>query len=76
MMDVFYEFIQINIAYISQQCAWKWESQVIHIGEISPFDSLRLSNAYMCVVKLTAIGSNNGVSPGRRQVIIWTNAWL
>ena len=24
--------------------------------------------------KLTIIGSNNGLSPGRRQAIIWTNA--
>ena len=29
---------------------------------------------YKCVSKLTIIGSNNGLSPGRRQAIIWTNA--
>ena len=28
----------------------------------------------MCVSKLTTIGSDNGLSPGRRQAIIWTNA--
>ena len=28
----------------------------------------------MCVSKLTIMGSNNGLSPGRRQVIIWINA--
>ena len=28
---------------------------------------------HICVVKLT-IGSDNGLSPGRRQAIIWTNA--
>ena len=27
----------------------------------------------MCVNKLTIIGSDNGLSPGRRQAIIWTN---
>ena len=27
-----------------------------------------------CVGKLTIIGSDNGLSPGRRQAIIWTNA--
>ena len=27
----------------------------------------------MCVSKITIIGSNNGLSPGRRQAIIWTN---
>ena len=28
----------------------------------------------ICVGKLTNIGSDNGLSPGRRQAIIWTNA--
>ena len=28
------------------------------------------------VVKLTIIGSDNGLSPGRRQAIIWTNAGI
>ena len=27
----------------------------------------------ICVVKLTIIGSDNGLSPGRRQAIIWTS---
>ena len=33
---------------------------------------------HICVSKLTIIGSDNGLSPGRRQAIIWTNAgmWL
>ena len=30
----------------------------------------------ICVGKLTIIGSDNGLSPGRRQVIIWTNAGI
>ena len=29
-----------------------------------------------CVVKLTSIGSDNGLSPGRRQAIIWTNTGI
>ena len=29
---------------------------------------------HICVGKLTTIGSNNGLSPGRRQAIIWTIA--
>ena len=32
--------------------------------------------AHICVSKLTIIGSNNGLSPGRRQAIIWTNAGI
>ena len=31
---------------------------------------------YICVGKLTIIGSENGLSPSRRQAIIWTNAGL
>ena len=29
---------------------------------------------HICVSKLTIIGSDNGLSPGRRKAIIWTNA--
>ena len=32
--------------------------------------------AHICVSKLTVIGSDNGLSPGRRQVIIGTNAGI
>ena len=31
---------------------------------------------HICVSKLTIIGSDNGVLPGRRQAIIWTNAGI
>ena len=31
---------------------------------------------HICVGKLTIIGSDNGLLPGRRQAIIWTNAWI
>ena len=34
------------------------------------FNSLRPSDAYICVNKITIIGSDNGLSPGRRQAII------
>ena len=36
-------------------------------------NSLRPSDSYM---RLTIVGSDNGLSPGRRQVIFWTNAWI
>ena len=29
---------------------------------------------HICISNLTIIGSDNGLSPGRRQAIIWTNA--
>ena len=31
---------------------------------------------HICVSKLTVIGSYNGLSPGRRQAIVWTNAGM
>ena len=31
---------------------------------------------HICISKLTVIGSDNGLSPGRRQAIIWTNAGI
>ena len=31
---------------------------------------------HICVIKLTVIGSDNGLSPERRQAIIWTNAGI
>ena len=31
---------------------------------------------HKCISKLTIIGSDNGLSPGRRQAVIWTNAGI
>ena len=31
---------------------------------------------HICVGNLTIIGPDNGLSPGRRQAIIWTNAGI
>ena len=31
---------------------------------------------HICVGNLAIIGSDNGLSPGRRQAIIWTNAGI
>ena len=31
---------------------------------------------HLCVSKLTIIGSGNGLSPGRRQTIIWSNVGI
>ena len=40
------------------------------------FNSLRPSDAYICVGNLTIIGPDNGLLPGRCQAIIWTNAGI
>ena len=41
-------------------------SQLTHWGRVT----------HLCVSKLTIIGSDNGLTPDRRQAIIWTNAGL
>ena len=46
----------------------------------SPYRLLNVTHwgrvTHICVSKLTIIGSDNGLSPGRRQAMIWTNAVL
>ena len=42
-------------------------------GDRLIFNSLR---THICVNKLTIIGSDNGLSPGQCQAIIWTNAGI
>ena len=51
--------------------------------ESGPWCFMEVSNlthwgrvTHICVSNLTIIGSDNGVSPGRRQAIIWTNAGI
>ena len=39
-------------------------------------NSLRPRDEYICVNKLTIIGSDNDWPPDRRQAILWTNAGL
>ena len=51
---------------------WTTDSSV---AKISHVHSLRRSDD-ICLSKLTIIGSDNGLSPARRQAIIWTNAGI
>ena len=43
-----------------------WSSLLTHWGRAT----------HLCVSNLTIIASDNGLSPGRRQAIIWTNAGI
>ena len=43
-----------------------WPIMLTHWGEVS----------HICVSNLSTIGSDNGLSPGRRQAIIWINAGI
>ena len=46
---------------------WQWRSAVLtHRGQMT----------HICISNHTIIGSDNGLSPGRRQAIIWTNAGI
>ena len=47
-----------------------WATTQINIGPLSTYWS-RVT--HVCVSKLTIIDSDNGLSPCRRQAIIWTN---
>ena len=51
---------------ISTIVAWQMRSVLTHWGRVT----------HICVSDLTTIGSDNGLSPGRRQAIIWTNAGI
>ena len=48
--------------YLDQTCL----VAVTHWGQVT----------HICVSKLTIIGSDNGLTPGRHQAIIWTNAGI
>ena len=55
-------FLNIAIQYHSCWCP----GDLTHWGRVT----------HICVSKLTTLGSDNGLSPGRRQAIIWTNAGI
>ena len=55
-------FIQLSRDEV-MVCQW---SALTHWGRVT----------HICVNKLTIIGSDNDLSPGRRQAIIWTNAGI
>ena len=54
------------------------ESPLIHwpLGEVAVTLIHWGRVTHICVNKLSIIGSDNGLSPGRRQAIIWTNAGI
>ena len=66
-----------------RRAAWPWSSTCIFIvallQQVTYWDHIRKlwgRVTYICVSKLTIMGSDNGLSPGRRQAIIWTNAGI
>ena len=70
-MSIFYRFFSLqtsfmlNYKHIFQEEAGRLLYNIkTHSGRVT----------HICVGNLTIIGSENGLSPGRRQAIIWTNA--
>ena len=74
LLTIFYarvvliKWVRISSLYTIQQPTVTQRTTLIN--------SLRPSDVYICIGKLTIIGSDNGLSPDRRQAIIWTNAGL
>ena len=59
--------IKISLKFAAIGIENKWALiQLTHWGRAT----------HICVGKLTIIGSDNGLSPGRRQAIIWTIAGI
>ena len=56
-------------------CTKTWQSiwwPSISVGNLTHWGRV----THICVSDLTIIGSDNGLSPGRRQAIIWSNAGI
>ena len=51
---------------ITESCCNQSEPMLTHWGRVT----------HICITYLTIIASDNGLSPGRRQAIIWTNAGI
>ena len=81
----------INLRRVLKNTLVKLCSQLPGANELTPekepwvsFAEMGMKNVlthwgrvtHMCVSKLTIIGSDNGLTPGRRQAIIWINAGI
>ena len=56
-------FVSASCNYM---CEYPYDDGLTHWGRVTD----------ICVSKLTIIGSDNGLSPGRLQTIIWTNVGI
>ena len=66
----------VNGALWEQMHCWICEIDLLLLGTIDLYLTHWGRVAYLCVDKLTITGSDNGMSPGRHQAIIWTNAGM
>ena len=58
--------MHLKISSARQQPFCPWRNELTYWGRVT----------HIWVSKLPTIGSDNGLSPGRRQTIIWTNAGI
>ena len=70
------QIIQFSNFIFTQSAAHNANEWNKSICTIKPINSLRLSDTYTSISKLTIIGSDNGLLPGRCQAISWTNAGI
>ena len=64
-----FSFMKMHLKTLSEKwqpfCPWGGD-ELTHWGRVT----------HICISKLTIIGSDNGLSPDRRQAIIWINAGI
>ena len=69
-----------TICHIIIICASPWAKSLVHSWYTQTYVFHVLTHwgrvTHICVDNLTNIGPDNGLSPGRRQAIIWTNAGI
>ena len=70
--------LQNFVAITVWQNGWEWSKLSIkfELQWKNHYITHRGRVTHICVSKLTIISSDNGLSPGRRQAIIWTNAGI
>ena len=61
--------MNLKITYTKFHSDISWANKLTHWSRVMPI-------IYIYSSKLTIIGSDNGLSPGQRQAIIWTNAGI
>ena len=77
--------LPVTSHHLNQSCLWRYMASLSH--HVLTLDFLNVSDEKKCthiyiflthwsVSKLTIIGSDNGLSPGRHQAIIWANAGI
>ena len=79
-----YIYIYIYILWNLDRTISAWVHNTVSVDGLKPwYFSSKNSTlthwgqvTHICVRKLIIIGSDNGLSPGRRQAIIWTNAGI